>query len=70
MYSAQVPNGRFHCPFQTQTRSPLRAGRHAVADHVDLARAVAVRNDAGIAELAGAAFARFDVGRVDPEVRV
>jgi len=24
MYSAQVPNGRFHCPFQIHTRSPLR----------------------------------------------
>ena len=25
MYSAAVPNGRFHCPFQVHTRSPMRA---------------------------------------------
>ena len=24
MYSAAVPNGRFHCPFQVHTRSPMR----------------------------------------------
>ena len=57
MYSAQVPNARFHCPFQIQTRSPIARRGHAVADRVDLARAVAVRDDARIGDLAGAALA-------------
>src|SRR5829696_8651611 len=29
MYVAAVPNGRFHCPFQIQTRSPTRLGSTA-----------------------------------------
>ena len=63
---AAVPNGRRHWPFQTQTRSPTRDGRHAFADALDLAGAVAVRNDAREGDLAGGPGAPFDVGWVDP----
>src|SRR4029450_10639863 len=59
IHSAAVPKGRRHWPFQTQTRSPTRA--HAV----NLAGAVAVRNDAGESDLARQPRAAFDVGRVD-----
>ena len=64
MFSAAVPKARFHCPFHTQTRSPMR----------DLARRLPpgrcgrrrrCRDDARPGDLAGRALARFDVGRID-----
>ena len=64
MYSAAVPNGRFHCPFQIQTRSPMRDAGNAVADRVDLAGAVAVRDHARKRDLADGPRA-LHVGRID-----
>ena len=65
MYSAAVPKARRHWPFQTHTRSPMRDAAHAVADPVDLAGAVAVRDDARERDLAVDAGAALDVGRID-----
>src|SRR5262245_66235675 len=61
---AAVPKGRRHWPFQTQTRSPTRAGE-TPSPTWSLARAVAVRNDARKGDLARKAGAALDVGRVD-----
>src|ERR1039457_6733959 len=66
--SAAGPKARFHCPFQTQTRSPRRDLAMPSPTLVDLACAVAVRDQARPGDLAGRTLARFDIGRVDAGV--
>src|SRR5262245_15568110 len=62
---AAVPKGRRHWPFQTPDPLAHARGRNAFAHLVDLARAVAVRNNAREGDLARQAGAALDVGRVD-----
>ena len=54
-------------PLRVPDPDPLAhaRGRHAFADRLDLARAVTVRDHARQGDLAGAAFARLHVGRID-----